>query len=122
MNSCRCAHCTVTKLRCELLQFWSPRTEISGYLSCRVADDTKLLLALLVEELAAFGSGTYPIMFCEIVLKRFFGMTMPGNRVRFPVAASTESGSKTWIGKRCPFCVVKDCVKSPPRSTAVGID
>src|SRR5258707_7958940 len=80
---------------------------------------TKLLLALLVGSPAVLGSGTYLSMFWAMGLMRELGITLPGNRERFPLE-STVSGSKTWIGKRWPLWVVKDWPKSPPRSVAVG--
>ena len=55
---------------------------------------TKLFEALLEGALAVFGRGTYAKIFWAIGLIREMGITLPGNRVRFPLV-SAVNGSKT---------------------------
>src|SRR5437016_8254312 len=99
MNSFRWLQRTTAKLWLELFQAWSTRTETTGNLSCRVAEEMKLLTAFPVGSPAVLPKGTKPRMFCAILLSIVEGIVLLLNGVRLPLV-STLPGSKIWIDRK----------------------
>src|SRR5438270_11016255 len=79
---------TLARLFCMSLQLWSRRTEIMFIQLAWLWLETKLFAALPVGSLGRFARETNLRMFCDIGLRRFDGITLPGKSVRVPPASA----------------------------------